>query len=282
MNMYLINALLVLLVVRQIREHQLDARALAVLVLAVAAAAVLVLAVAAAAVCSCTRCPLAAATSRWTWRACRPARPWARSAAWPPGCGRAPTARPLGRAGVLAAGMWIAGVGARMVFYFAAPHGAGPTVAPAPGPLRWSWWPVADVLTRLAVVYLRGRRLTATSTPAIAAPAHAGASAWFRPGRGCHTALREVVNTWTGTTWFIEGDVADCFGSFDHQVMASILAEKIRDNRFLRLLRNMLAAGYLEDWRWNATLSGVPQGSLCSAEHKPPYAQYRIMRSAGP
>jgi hypothetical protein len=168
MNMYLINALLVLLVVRQIREHQLDARALAVLVLAVAAAAVLVLAVAAAAVlvlavaaaavlvlavaaaavlvlavaaaavCSCTRCPLAAATSRWTWRACRPARPWARSAAWPPGCGRAPTARPLGRAGVLAAGMWIAGVGAWMVFYFAAPHGAGPTVAPAPGPLRWS------------------------------------------------------------------------------------------------------------------------------------------------
>src|SRR4051794_32742547 len=26
----------------------------------------------------------------------------------------------------------------------------------------------------------------------------------FRPGRGCHTALREVVNTWTGTTWFVE------------------------------------------------------------------------------
>ena len=39
----------------------------------------------------------------------------------------------------------------------------------------------------------------------------------FRPGRGCHTALREVANTWTGTTWFIEGDVSDCFGSFDHR-----------------------------------------------------------------
>jgi group II intron reverse transcriptase/maturase len=95
-------------------------------------------------------------------------------------------------------------------------------------------------------------------------PAFSGRSHGFRPGRGCHTALREVVNTWTGTTWFIEGDVADCFGSFDHQVMASILAEKIRDNRFLRLLRNMLAAGYLEDWRWNATLSGVPQGGIAS------------------
>ena len=95
-------------------------------------------------------------------------------------------------------------------------------------------------------------------------PAFSGRSHGFRPGRGCHTALREVANTWTGTTWFIEGDVADCFGSFDHQVMVSILAEKIRDNRFLRLLRNMLTAGYLEDWRWNATLSGVPQGGIAS------------------
>jgi len=82
----------------------------------------------------------------------------------------------------------------------------------------------------------------------------------FRPGRGCHTALREVANTWTGTTWFIEGDVADCFGSFDHEVMLSTLAVSIHDNRFLRLVRNMLTAGYLEDWVWHETLSGVPQG----------------------
>ena len=39
----------------------------------------------------------------------------------------------------------------------------------------------------------------------------------FRPGRGCHTALTDVANTWTGTTWFIEGDISDCFGSFDHR-----------------------------------------------------------------
>ncbi|MFG2005479.1 reverse transcriptase/maturase family protein [Spirillospora sp. NPDC048911] len=73
---------------------------------------------------------------------------------------------------------------------------------------------------------------------------------------GMWTACR-----WTGTAWFIEGDVADCFGSFDHQAMLSILSEKIHDNRFLRLTRNMLKAGYLEDWTWHATLSGVPQGA---------------------
>jgi group II intron reverse transcriptase/maturase len=86
----------------------------------------------------------------------------------------------------------------------------------------------------------------------------------FRPGRGCHTALRKVAETWTGTTWFIEGDVSDCFGSFDHQIMLDILAERIHDNRFVRLVRNMLQAGYLEDWEWNATYSGTPQGGVAS------------------
>jgi group II intron reverse transcriptase/maturase len=86
----------------------------------------------------------------------------------------------------------------------------------------------------------------------------------FRPGRGCHTALDEVVRVWKGTHWFIEGDISDCFGSLDHGVMRSILAEKIHDGRFLRLISHMLKAGYLEDWRWNATLSGAPQGGVAS------------------
>jgi retron-type reverse transcriptase len=86
----------------------------------------------------------------------------------------------------------------------------------------------------------------------------------YRPGRGCHTALREIAHTWTGTAWFIEADISDCFGSLDHQVMLSTLAEKIHDNRFLRLLRNMLQAGYLEDWVYHVTLSGTPQGGVAS------------------
>jgi retron-type reverse transcriptase len=86
----------------------------------------------------------------------------------------------------------------------------------------------------------------------------------FRPGRGCHTALSEVVETWKGTHWFIEGDISDCFGGLDHDVMLSILSEKIHDGRFLRLISHMLKAGYLEDWRWHATLSGAPQGGVAS------------------
>src|SRR6267154_4886045 len=95
-------------------------------------------------------------------------------------------------------------------------------------------------------------------------PRFSGRSHGFRPGRGCHTALTEVANTWKGTTWFIEADISDCFGSLDHEVMISILAEHIHDNRFLRLIKGMLRAGYLEDWVWNATLSGAPQGGVVS------------------
>jgi group II intron reverse transcriptase/maturase len=86
----------------------------------------------------------------------------------------------------------------------------------------------------------------------------------FRPGRGCHTALSRVVNTWTGINWFIEGDISQCFDKLDHEVLMQILGEKLHDNRFLGLIRNMLKAGYLANWKWNATLSGTPQGGIAS------------------
>ncbi len=95
-------------------------------------------------------------------------------------------------------------------------------------------------------------------------PRFSGRSHGFRKKHGCHTALREVHDCWPGTVWFIEGDIADCFGSLDHETMVQILAEKIHDNRFLRLIRHMLKAGYLEDWEYHETLSGVPQGGVVS------------------
>lgn len=86
----------------------------------------------------------------------------------------------------------------------------------------------------------------------------------FRPGRGCHTALAAITGTCHGVSWFIEGDISKCFDNLDHDVMMLILGERIHDNRFLRLLRNLLQAGYLEEWRYNATYSGSPQGGVVS------------------
>jgi group II intron reverse transcriptase/maturase len=84
----------------------------------------------------------------------------------------------------------------------------------------------------------------------------------FRAGRGCHSALEEITRRWRGVKWYVEGDISRCFDSLDHEVMLSILREKLRDNRFLRLLSNLFKAGYLEDWKYHESLSGVPQGSV--------------------
>ena len=95
-------------------------------------------------------------------------------------------------------------------------------------------------------------------------PQFSNRSHGFRPGRGCHTALSEVANTWTGTRWFVEGDIKGCFDNIDHQVLLSVLGEKLHDNRFLRLLKYLLKAGYMEDWKYGRTLSGTPQGGVVS------------------
>ena len=86
----------------------------------------------------------------------------------------------------------------------------------------------------------------------------------FRPGRGCHTALGNVVDYWTGVRWFVEGDIKGCFDNIDHDVLLSVLGEKLHDNRFLRLLRYLQKAGYVEDWKYGRTLSGTPQGGIVS------------------
>lgn len=86
----------------------------------------------------------------------------------------------------------------------------------------------------------------------------------FRPGRGCHSALREIHQAGQGTIWFIEGDISACFDTLDHQTMLKIIKEKIQDGRMLHLLEELLKAGYLEDWKWHETLSGSPQGGIIS------------------
>jgi group II intron reverse transcriptase/maturase len=86
----------------------------------------------------------------------------------------------------------------------------------------------------------------------------------FRAERGCHTALRDIFCSWTGTKWFIEGDIKGCFDNIDHPILMSILREKIHDGRFLTLVENLLRAGYLEQWDFRPTLSGTPQGGVAS------------------
>lgn len=86
----------------------------------------------------------------------------------------------------------------------------------------------------------------------------------FRPQRGCHTALQYIQTTGTGTRWFVEGDIASYFDTINHDTLLAILGEQLHDNRFLRLIGELLQTGYLEDWKYNQTYSGTPQGGVVS------------------
>ena len=86
----------------------------------------------------------------------------------------------------------------------------------------------------------------------------------FRPKRSCHTALLHIQKTFNGAKWFIEGDIKGFFDNIDHDVLVQILRERISDDRFIRLIRKFLKAGYVEDWTFHNTYSGTPQGGIVS------------------
>ena len=103
-----------------------------------------------------------------------------------------------------------------------------------------------------------------TILEAIYEPVFDNNSHGFRPYRSCHTALSQIKKDFTGIVWFIEGDITGCFDNIDHNVLIGILAKKIKDSKFLNLIRQFLKAGYVENWKYNKTYSGTPQGGICS------------------
>ena len=86
----------------------------------------------------------------------------------------------------------------------------------------------------------------------------------FRPKRSCHTALKQIQKSFNGARWFIEGDIKGFFDNICHDTLIAILRKRIADERFLRLIRKFLNAGYVENWVFNKTYSGTPQGGIIS------------------
>lgn len=89
----------------------------------------------------------------------------------------------------------------------------------------------------------------------------------FRPGRGCHSALREV-REWKGVVWFVEGDIDNFFPDIDHHILEGLLKEHFNEARFINLFWKFARAGYVE-WDENKVTFvnsdlGVPQGSIIS------------------
>lgn len=86
----------------------------------------------------------------------------------------------------------------------------------------------------------------------------------FRPNRSCHTALKQAKIYFTGAKWFVEGDIKGCFDNIDHDKLIEILQRKIKDSKFINIIRLMLKAGYVEDFKYHETYSGTPQGGILS------------------
>ena len=86
----------------------------------------------------------------------------------------------------------------------------------------------------------------------------------FRPNHSCHTALNQIQACFTGVKWFIEGNIKSFFDNINHEIMINILSKRIKDERFLRLIRKFLKAEYLEDWTFRSTYSGTPRGGIIS------------------
>jgi group II intron reverse transcriptase/maturase len=85
----------------------------------------------------------------------------------------------------------------------------------------------------------------------------------FRPKRSCHSALRSIQK-WTGTVWFVEGDITGCYDNIDQTILLEIIRRDIQDGRLLKLIDDLLKAGYMEEWRYFDSLSGTPQGGIIS------------------
>jgi len=95
-------------------------------------------------------------------------------------------------------------------------------------------------------------------------PVFENSSHGFRPHRSPHTALEQIGKEWTAVKWLVDMDLRDYFTTIPHDLLMGVLRKKIADERFLRLIQAMLTAGYLQEWTFHKTYSGVPQGSIVS------------------
>src|SRR6266849_10612834 len=117
-----------------------------------------------------------------------------------------------------------------------------------------------DKIVQQAIYMILEAIYDSPSTPYFQETSHG-----FRPNHSCHTALREIREHWSAVNWFVEGDIRACFDEVDHQTLVSILRKKIKDERFLNLIWELLNAGYMDlHGRKKESLIGSPQGGILS------------------
>jgi RNA-directed DNA polymerase len=100
----------------------------------------------------------------------------------------------------------------------------------------------------------------------------------FRPGKGCHDAIKDLQNYLhtERIQTIIDIDLKNFFGTIDHQMLEDILKEKIKDTKFMRYINRMFKAGVLSKGDLIMSDEGVPQGSICSPVLANVFAHYAL------
>lgn len=100
----------------------------------------------------------------------------------------------------------------------------------------------------------------------------------FRPGIGCHDALRGLMTHLYGNEVesVIDIDLANFFGTIDRKLMVEILQEKIQDKKIIRYVVRMFKAGILSNGELIVSDEGVVAGSCCSPVIANIFAHYAL------
>ena len=100
----------------------------------------------------------------------------------------------------------------------------------------------------------------------------------FRPGKSCHTAIKELYDHLYNeeVEIIIDVDLATFFGTIDHKILEDMLSMKIKDPKFLRYIKRMFRAGVLSQGELSISEEGVPAGSVCSPILSNIFAHYVI------
>lgn len=122
------------------------------------------------------------------------------------------------------------------------------------------------------------QKMTQKILEAIYEPIFLDCSHGFRPNRGCHTAIKDLMNYLylNEIQTIIDIDLKNFFGTIDHKMLEDLLKEKIGDFTFMRYINRMFKAGVLADGEMSISEEGVPQGSCCSPILSGIFAHYAL------